>query len=201
MRDAAGRILGLYDRHAAAWDALRNEGNFPERYWVERFAGRLPSGARVLDLGCGSGRPVAEYLVGRGFRLTGIDGAPALIDLCRERFPDHHWQVGDMRRLDLGETFDGLIAWYSLFHLPPDDQGRMFSVLAAHAEPGTVLAFTSGDTADESIGSFEGEPLYHASLAPEEYRTLLESAGFRLIDGALNDAARGGLSVWIAVKE
>ncbi len=53
-------------------------------------------GARVLDLGCGSGMPVGRYLAESGLLVTGVDASPTLISLCRERLPAHEWMVGEI---------------------------------------------------------------------------------------------------------
>ncbi|HYE27958.1 MAG TPA: class I SAM-dependent methyltransferase [Allosphingosinicella sp.] len=192
------RIIGLYEENAGAWDALRGGEPRLERKWLERFAARLPPGAAVLDTGCGSGQPVARWLIGRGFDVTGIDSSPSLIALCRRRFPAQSWHVGDMRRLELGERFDGLIAWHSLFHLAPDDQRPMFARFAAHARPGAILMFTTGWGEGVRIGEWQGEPLYHASLDAAEYRRLLAASGFELLEHRLRDPECGEATVWIA---
>jgi hypothetical protein len=142
--------------------------------------------------------PVARYLIEQGHAVTGVDSAPAMLALCRERFPAHTWIEADMRTLALPRKFGGIVAWDSFFHLPPDDQRRMIAVFAAHAQPGAALLFTSGPGAGESIGEFEGEPLYHASLDPAEYRALLAQAGFTPLDYVANDPACGHHTVWLA---
>lgn len=192
------RIVGLYEENAAAWDAVRGADASLERKWLERFAALLPSSGEVLDIGCGNGQPVARWLIERGFRVTGIDSSPSLVALCRERFPEAAWRVADMRALALGERFDGLIAWHSLFHLAPDDQRPLFPRFAAHARPGAILMFTSGWAEGVRIGEWQGEPLYHASLDPDEYRRLLEENGFELLEHAARDPECGEATVWIA---
>src|ERR1700733_3290063 len=88
-----------------------------------------------------------------------------------------------------------------IFHLTHDDQRRMFPIFRRHASPGAALMFTSGGSHGEAIGSYHGEPLYHASLAPEEYRSLLKSAGFRLVAHLVDDPNCGGHTVWLARAE
>lgn len=195
----ADRIVGLYERHAHAFDRQRSKHLF-ERSWIDRFAGQLAEGSSVLDLGCGSGEPIAASLLVRGMKVTGIDSSPTLIDLCRERLPSGDWQVADMRELTLGRTFDGILAWHSFFHLTPDVQRAMFPLFAAHAVGGTMLMFTSGTSEGVAIGTFEGEPLYHASLSPEEYGRLLAENGFELLAHMPEDPECGGATVWLARK-
>lgn len=197
MSKVASEIVGLYERHASTFDAARGKTLF-EAPWLQRFVALLPPGAAILDIGCGSGEPIARYFIDRGFAVSGIDSSPTLIGLCRGRFPDSDWQVADMRSLALGRRFAGLIAWDSFFHLTPEDQREMFAVFREHAAAGAALMFTSGPAHGEAIGSFEGEPLYHGSLAPEEYRALLAENGFEVVRHLAEDPACGGHTVWLA---
>ena len=191
------RIIGLYEENAEAWDAQRGRDLF-ERPWLDRFTALLPSGGTVLDIGCGMGEPIARYLIERGFRVTGVDSSPSLLALARGRFPDHEWVVADMRALDLGRRFDGILAWHSFFHLSPEDQRPMFARFASHAAEGTALMFTSGVALGGSIGEWRGEPLYHGSLDPSEYELLLEEYGFSLVDRRLRDPECGHATIWLA---
>lgn len=193
------RIIGIYEEKAAAFDRRRGRSLF-EKAWLDRFASHLPEGGSILDIGCGMGEPIARYLIELGFRVTGLDASAPLIAMCRERFPEQEWLIGDMRGLAFGRQFDGVLAWHSSFHLHPDDQRPMFARFAEHARPGAMLMFTSGPEAGEAIGEFEGEPLYSASLAPAEYRALLAGNGFAVVGHATNDSECGGATVWLARK-
>lgn len=197
MTGPAERIVDLYSRRAADWDADRGRDLF-EKPWLDRFLAHVPAAGSILDLGCGSGEPIARYLIAGGRAVTGVDAAPGLIDLCRARFPAQTWIVADMRGLDLGHAFDGLIAWHSAFHLTPDDQQGLFAVYARHVTPGGVLIFTSGPDHGERIGEWRGEPLYHGSLSAEAYRRGLDAAGFEVLRHAPDDPGCGHATVWLA---
>jgi SAM-dependent methyltransferase len=197
MNALADTIIGLYERHARAFDADRGRSLF-EKSWLDRFTALVPAGGAILDLGCGSGEPIARYLIELGFKLTGVDASPTLIDLCRRRFPGQTWCIGDMRKLALERKFDGLIAWNSFFHLSHQDQRRMFPIFRAHAVEGATLLFTSGPAHGEAIGSFHGEPLYHASLAAEEYRAMLDENGFAVVRHFAKDPDCNDHTVWLA---
>lgn len=200
MKEMADRIIEHYERHARDWDTDRNRNIEPwnDKPWHDRFLAELPEGATVLDLGCGSGLPVAAFLAEHGLHVNGVDSSPTLISLCRQRFPDHEWLVGDMRQIELPRKFEGILAWDSLFHLTPDDQRRMFDVFARHAAPATVLMFNSGPAYGEVVGSYRGDPLYHASLNPDEYTTLLGNVGFEVVAHAVEDwQTGGGRTVWL----
>ena len=71
----------------------------------------------------------------------------------------------------------------------------MFNVFARHAAPSAVLMFNSGPAHGESVGEYSGDPLYHASLSPDEYSALLDSIGFEVLAHAVEDWRTGGLPV------
>jgi len=197
MNDAADRIAVLYERHARAWDAERLTVLI-EKPWLDRFTSIVRRRGAVLDLGCGAAEPIAPHLIDGGYRVTGVDSSPTMIALCRERFPAEEWRVADMRKLSLGRRFDGLIAWDSFFHLGHADQRRMFAIFRDHAAPRAPLLFTSGPAHGEAMGRCRGEPLYHASLAEEEYRALLAANGFATVVHVAEDPECGRHTVWLA---
>ena len=190
-------IIDLYDRHAASFDRDRDRSLF-EKSWLDRFLTQIPSGGTVLDIGCGMGEPVARYFIERGYHVTGVDSSSAMVAMCRKRFPDQDWVVADMRALALERRFDGVIAWDSFFHLAIPAQRAMFPIFAEHASPGAPLMFNAGRSEGEAIGSLEGEPLFHASLDPAEYRRLLAANGFDVLDCKAEDPDCGGRWIWLA---
>jgi SAM-dependent methyltransferase len=199
VNELADRIISHYERHARDWDADRRDAGWNDKPWHDRFIAGLPAGATVLDLGCGSGSPVAQHMVECGLQVTGVDTSPTLISLCRERLPGHEWIVADMRSLRPGRRFDGVLAWDSFFHLEPNDQRKMFEVFATHAAPSGAPMFNAGPVPAEPIGNFRGDPLYHASLSVEEYGALLDKNGFSIVAHAVEDWRHGGgRTVWLA---
>jgi SAM-dependent methyltransferase len=197
----ADDIIALYERHAHHYEADRRQDPRLEKGWLDHLISLLPRGATVLDIGCGHGEPIARYLIEQGLDVGGVDASPTLIGLCRNRFPNRKWLVADMRTLNLGQTFQGLVAWDSFFHLAHDDQRRMFPIFRSHAALGSALLFTSGPSHGESIGSYHSEPLYHASLSASEYRLLLESNGFTVRAHITRDPNCGLHTVWLAQVE
>ncbi len=202
MPDPSARsVVDLYERHAAAWEADRRLTDFSERVWLDRWIALTPAGGRVLDIGCGFGWPIADYLISRGLQVTGIDTSPSMIARCRDGFPAQQWHIDDMRKLDLQATFDGILAWDSFFHLCGTDQQSMFPIFRKHAAPGCSLMFTSGPDESEAIGQLYGETLYHASLAPDHCRALLNANGFVVRGHRAEDPNCGGHTVWLARLE
>ena len=184
------KIADWFDKHRSC--------KFFEKPYLDKVISYLKPGATILDLGCGMGEPIAQYLIQQGFQLVGIDGSSKLLACAQQRFPSATWIVEDMRNLKLDRKFDCIIVWHSLFHLPADDQRKMFQVFADHLNHNGMLLFTSGHEAGEIWSDNGGESLYHASLSADEYEKLLKQHGFELLLHNMQDKNCGGATVWIA---
>ena len=186
-----------YEIHARAYDQQRTKVFF-EKYWLDRFITSLPAGGSVLDIGCGAGVPIAQYLLDQGFKLTGVDSSPTMIDISRTRFPEGEWVVKDMRELSLSQIFDGIVGWDSFFHLNQDEQRSTLDLFCQHLNPDGALLLTIGDEAGEVLGVVNGQRVYHSSLDPNEYEQILLAAGFAEVTIALRDEKCGEHSVLLA---
>ena len=76
----------------------------------------------------------------------------------------------------------------------------MFPIFGAHAAPKAALMFTSGPQHGEAVGTFQGEPLYHGSLGPDEYRALLDAQGFDVVAYVPEDPTCGKHTIWLAQR-
>lgn len=189
----------VYQRNAEQFDRDRAR-DLHERGWLERFCAMLPEGGRVLDLGCGAGEPMAGYLIRQGFAVTGMDFAPAMLAIARARYPEACWVEGDMRALDMGVRFDGVLAWDSFFHLTAEAQRAVIPRLAAHLCSGGAVMLSVGPEEGEAWGDVAGEAVYHASLSPEGYAAEFRSAGMEVVAFQARDMACNGHSVLLARK-
>ena len=197
--ELAQNIIEIYKKHARAWTELRGQFLY-EKAWLDHFLSLLPDHSTILDLGCASAKPIAAYLIAQGHSVVGVDSSKVMIEMAQENFPEQSWIQADMRQIDLGQKFQGILAWDSFFHLAQDDQRQMFEQFSIFAEQSTVLMFTSGPNHGEAIGNLFGEALYHASLAAEEYKQLLNDHGFQVIKMVAEDVECAGHTVWLAQK-
>jgi trans-aconitate methyltransferase len=192
-------IIDLYERHAEAWvEARLLHSTLYEKAWLDRFCALVPHSGSVLDCGCGAGEPIARYLSQCGYAVMGIDSSHAMVRMFQARLPGLRATVADMRTLCFPETFHGILAWDSFFHLSHVHQRQMFQRFRNHAAPRAALMFTSGPSRGEVVGRLEGEPLYHASLDAAEYRQLLEEQGFAVVANLVEDQSCSGRTVWLA---
>jgi len=166
LKDIKNQTQAVYTRKAAFWHQMRNRSGY-ETHWVDRFLKGLPKGGHILDLGCGTGDPIAGYLIAKGFRVTGVDYAPTMIEVAKQTYPAGNWIVGDIADLpDLG-LFDGLISWDGFFHLSIEEQREALPKYAELLNPGGALLFTVGPEEGEITGCIDDETVYHASLNPQ----------------------------------
>ncbi len=130
----------------------------------------------ALDVGCGTGRLMA-LLSKHGFRTDGLDVSPAMIDLARDRHPEARLSHADICRWELPRSYDLVVAWDSVWHVPLSQQEAVLTKLCRGLSPGGVLVFTAGgtDAPDEKQDSCMGPPMYHATLGiPKTLQVLVD---------------------------
>jgi ubiquinone/menaquinone biosynthesis C-methylase UbiE len=133
--------IAFFDGHAAAdaYDVFTSDTN---ARLIDAFVrlSRLPAGARVADLGCGSG-VFSDVLQRRGYACTGVDLSPKLIAIARSKFPALEFIEGDVERLPFSDaSFDGVLLSGLVHHLP--DPSACAAELFRILKPGgTFMAF------------------------------------------------------------
>ncbi len=177
-------LAEIYDGFAEGYDTHRDE--FNNRGQLEMLAAHIPEGASVLDAGCGSGYPVLRFFADRGCRVTGTDICPAMLELAAQRVPEAVLMEADSAMLDFPEaSFDLIVSFYSMFHLPMEQQERAFSAFARILKPdGTVyctLACAEYTGVPEFSGTreFAGVELPYHHVTPGAYRDLFSRVGLQ----------------------
>ncbi|SIN59490.1 2-polyprenyl-3-methyl-5-hydroxy-6-metoxy-1,4-benzoquinol methylase [Parasphingorhabdus marina DSM 22363] len=197
IEQAKEATKGVYERQAGYWDEVRPTLLY-EKPWLDRFTANLPAGGRLLDLGCGSGVPVAGYFLDEGFTVVGTDYAEPMIALARQRYPAAEWHVQDINHLTIMGQFDGIYSWDGFFHLSVAEQRAVLPDLCQRIKEGGAMLLTVGTGEGEVTGTIGGETVYHASLSPEEYHSLLRENGFETITFVPEDDNCRGRSVLLA---
>jgi ubiquinone/menaquinone biosynthesis C-methylase UbiE len=149
---------------------------------VEELLTRLTSGARVLDIGCGTGIPTARQLVAAGCEVTGIDISPVMLDLARRNVPEATYLQRDAVDVDtsLGH-FDAVVAFFSLLMLPRREIVTTLERIGELLAPAGWLALgmVEADLDDVEL-PFLGLPLRVTGWPREQLRTVVEAAGFQV---------------------
>jgi SAM-dependent methyltransferase len=165
--------------------------------WVERGGSRhrdshlaileaeLPDGARVLDLGCGAGIPVARRLAER-FEVTGVDISERQIVLARRNVPGATFIHGDMAAQAFPQaSFDAVVAFFSLIHVPRDEHGSLFRAIAAWLRPGGYLVASTGARSDPGTVEEDwlGAPMFWSFYPSAVSLEMIRASGLDIIRG------------------
>lgn len=150
-------------------------------------AGASGAAARpqVAEVGCGPGR-VTAHLAGLGLDARGIDLSPAMVAEARRRHPRLAFSVGSMTALDMpGASLDGLVAWYSVIHVPPSRHRGVYAGFHRVLRPDglVLLAFQVGDERRRIENGYghAGLGLDAYRLRPERVEQDLEACGFAVV--------------------
>lgn len=205
MTDQRDVVRRGYDRLAADYAAARA----PDRHDAELLAGlldRLETGARVLDVGCGDGRPVlSRVLGGSGSRgaagdrpvspATGDRRARVLgLDLSREQCRRARERVdgaaavlqGEMTRLPVADdVVDAVTAFHSVIHVPAGEHPAVYREFARVLRPGGWLLCSAGEQAWEGRNQDwldTGVTMAWSFPALEGTVAAIEAAGFVVVE-------------------
>ena len=184
------QVAAAYDARAAEYVALIGRIDQMERQDVAligRWRDETPG--PLLDAGCGPGLWTA-FLAEDGRDVIGVDIAAEFLTAARERRPGLRFEAASMRDLPFPDgSFGGILAWYSLIHLPPADVPAVLAELSRVLVPGGRIL----------IGFFDGEPgeQFAHAIAPAYYcsaealSALLDDAGFAVLEAERREREPG----------
>lgn len=184
--------------------AKRYEGAFSEdpslHQIIDRSLGLLEPNSSVLDVGCGTGRPVLYRLAAAGHRVTGIDISPEMLDIAKKQV-DGDFHQADMTKYVPARQFDAIFAIFSLFNSSYEQICSMMLKFREWLRPGgrLILATIPSDCMfddkslyDESGKWVDTKPMYFmghefpgSAATVEGWHDVLHTAGFG-IESELN---------------
>jgi SAM-dependent methyltransferase len=169
----------ICDRYDEAFP--HKEGQLASGEWL---LARLPAGARVLDIGCGTGLPTARQLASGGCVMTCLDISPAMLGRARSNVPEATFlelDVADLGRA--GGPYDAVVAFFSLLNLPRTAMRHALGLIHDALVPGGLLslAMVEADVDDVPI-SFLGSRIFVTGYLRDHLRSLLREARFEVED-------------------
>jgi SAM-dependent methyltransferase len=169
-----------YDAVSVRYDAQFG-GETKYQPWLGELRERIPAGSAVLDLGCGSGLPVARDLAAGGYRVVGVDISAVQVRRARELVPRAQFVQADAATVSFSPaSFDAVVSLFVLIHLPLNDQPAVLDKVADWLRPGGLLMASTGywawtGTEDNWLGGDARMWWSHADAAT--YRSWIRAAG------------------------
>lgn len=157
----------------------------PWSRFVDDLVGCLPSGAKVLDLGCGNGSKTAR--LADLFDVTGVDISEQQLRLARAAVPEATFVQADFAALELPpEELDAVTALYSIVHIPRDEQPALLSRILRWLKPGGLfLASLSHVGGPDRVDEWLGVDMFFSGFDADTNRRLVRDAGFEVIEDQL----------------
>ena len=193
VTDLRGVVRAGYEiiDYASAFARGRDLRHPVERYFLTQLANRLPRGARVIDLGCGTGLPYDAFLAGAGLSVTGVDFTRKHLDAARRNVPGAMFVEADLATLPLADaSADAIVSFYAIFHIPRDEHAALFAKIRRALRRGGLLLVTLG-TSDSLHGvddDWFGAPMAWSTFDPPTYLKLLGDAGFEILESRFEGA-------------
>ena len=141
--------MNVFGDYANYYDTLYREKDYEKDCdFLEQILEELSSEpiSRILDLGCGTGGH-ALPLARRGYDVTGVDRSEQMLAIARAKAVQANLSVefrqGDIRNLELGQTFDAVISMFAVmsYQTTNDDIMSAFHTAKRHLEPGGLFVF------------------------------------------------------------
>jgi SAM-dependent methyltransferase len=207
-------VEDAYD-YTADWYLRWVDGQHsPRERYTQKLLDNAPTGSpNILELGCGPGVPITRMLLDRGAHVVANDISTRQLNMARERCPGADFIPGDMKALTfLPESFDGVISFYTIFHLPRAEQKDMLSSICSWLKPGAMFVFNLGTVDEEEIyGEFLGHGMFWSGYSVEDSKAMVTDVGFELVEAEVLEAGDGNLEegdadygvkfLWIAARK
>ena len=173
---------------ARAYDAIgaRYDEAFPHKdgqlavvaTMLERIGG---SGARVLDVGAGTGLPTARQLVDAGCRVTGLDISSRMLEIARKNVPEAEFVYGDVVDVADEARYEAATAFFALLHLPRERIRTALRAIGDVLVPGGwfALGMVEADVDDVPI-AFLDSRIRVTGYLRDDLRTVLTESGFTI---------------------
>jgi len=182
-----------YNTIAQEWGRARNGFFGREQEYLDILLSAVPNGSTILDLGCGTGRPMAEYVLSRGHRIVGVDQSEEMLAIARQNFPDATWILCPMETYEPPVEYHAALVWDSLFHVPRAVHEPVIHRVVAGLPSGGRIMLTVGGSAHPAFTDFMfGQEFYYDSNTPEETEQCLLRLGCRLKVAEFMNVPTGG---------
>lgn len=182
MEDKVRLTTKTYDEISQLY---ANEFNKPSDH-INDFLRLISNGGSILDAGCGPGTD-SDYIQTKGYSVFGVDVSDKMVDLAQKKNPKVHFEKADIRELNFKiETFDGILASFSIIHIPKQDLLPTFLGFNKILKNGGVIYVSIQEGKSEEIIVDEplkpDEKIFLNIISAEDLRKLLKDTGFEILN-------------------
>ena len=168
-----------YNNIVNEWSNYRNK---TINTCIKEFIELLPKQSKVLDIGCGTGQPIVEYLSKEGFYVTGIDISSKMIEVANKlNLPNTTFLEQDILEYVNEDKFDGIIAFDSIFHIEESKQKEVFKTISNLLKNEGYFIFTHGLEQGTIKGSMFNNEFIYSALSKEELLNTLKENNLEII--------------------
>lgn len=185
--------MNPYDRIAEAYASTRTTLEQTEKRYLDTLLGPLDPSAHILDLGCGTGLPIARYIGDAGHDVTAVDSSAEMLRRARTNAPDARLVRADIRTVRFEpRSFEAVIAWDSVFHIPRAEHEEIYRRCFEWLEAGDRLLLSTGGSEWEGTSEMFGEEFFYSGWDPETMKGILRGIGFGIDLWEVDDASSRG---------
>ena len=172
-------VQNSWDKIGVIYDSYRDKHKIDDE--LAEIVALLPKKGKVLDVGSGSGEPVAKFLSEQGLEVIGIDISENMVKLARKNVPKAIFTQMDLLALDFEDnTFDGLICVYTLWHVPRKEHSQIFKNFQKILKSNGLMVINTGIRESEGMSDFFGEPMLWSNHHPKTTLKIVKDAGFSI---------------------
>lgn len=177
--------MNIYDKIGASYDSMRSNVGIKD---ILDEVAVLGNDIRVLDLGCGTGHPIAKAISSIVQEYYGIDNSQSMLDAYCKNVRNAACRLLDMADIDqISGKWDFIFSWGAMCHLPIEQQKKTMKAACSLLKPEGRFLFTSGKEAGECTGTVGEYTVHHYSMGRAAYIEFLKEHDMDLIDASYGD--------------
>lgn len=180
-------VKDAYD--ACAGDYCLTRDVFQSQKYLDKLIEYLTVDSQILDVGCGAGIPIDEYLVGKGHNVTGVDISERQIELAKINVPKATYLIGDMSEMNFQHnSFDAIVSFYAIFHIPREEHPDLFKKIHALLKVEGIFLATLGYEEWEGSEEFHGVTMHWSHYGKDKNLALVKQAGFDVVQAEVDES-------------
>ncbi|WP_163341071.1 class I SAM-dependent methyltransferase [Desulfopila sp. IMCC35008] len=177
--------MSIYDKVGSTYDSMRSNIGIKDILNVVDILGKE---IKVLDLGCGTGHPIAKVVSPIVKEYIGVDKSQPMLDAYSKNVKDGEYMLLNMT--DIGQIpgkWEFIFSWGAICHLPIKQQKKVMKHVSKLLKPEGRFLFTGGKEIDECTGKIGEYTVNHYSIGEKAYKEFLSELNMDLISASFSE--------------